>query len=334
MTHIIFDIKKYLIKEECMKLITHMDITSLNIPVKTCYNWVVEMIIHKKEAILPPKISMKPYDGVFCNVMPSIIKNNVHTYGGVKIVTRYPERIPSLDSKILLYDVISGEYLALLDGSWITAMRTGAVATNSIMLLAKKDYKVIGAMGLGNVARATVLTLLEMNPNRQFHFKLLTYHDQEVSFAQRFNSYSNFSYEFVDNTHDLVKGSDVILSGVTYSDRDYCNDADFDRGVLVIPIHTLGFTNCDLFFDKVFADDYRHVSHFRNFDRFRNFAEIGDIISGKVQGRENDNERILVYNIGISIHDINFASHIYEILQDKNDLIEFNMDEPTEKFWI
>ena len=46
----------------------------------------------------------------------------------VELVTRYPERIPALDSKMLLFDAESGETLAFVDGDWITAMRTGAVA--------------------------------------------------------------------------------------------------------------------------------------------------------------------------------------------------------------
>lgn len=317
-----------------MKLITHTDIEALHIPAKEYYDWTVEMLKHKNDAILPPKISMKPFDGVFCNVMPSIVKNDSHTYGGLKVVTRYPERNPSLNSKILLYDVENGDFLALLDGDWITAIRTGAVAAHSIMLFAKKNYQTIGALGLGNVARTTTLTLLELNPERQFHFKLLKHHDQEISFAERFASYKNFSYEFVDNTHDLAKGSDVVISGVTYAPEDFCSDDDFDEGVLVVPIHTLGFTNCDFFFDKVFADDYGHVCHFRNFDKFKQFAEVSDVISEKVKGRENDKERILAYNIGISVHDINYAAHIYELLKDKANLTEISMPGPTTKFWV
>lgn len=317
-----------------MKIIGYEEIKSLNISPAEFYQWVEEALIHKEEMILPPKISMKPYEGVFCNVMPSIVPNGEKTYGGVKAVTRYPLRKPSLDSKILLYDVESGDYLALLDGNFITAMRTGAVAAHSIMLLSKTDYKTIGVMGLGNVARAAVLMLLSMNPEREFHFKLLKFQGEEVLFSERFSDYPNFHYEFVDNTHDLAKGSDVLISGVTYAPEDFCDDADFDEGVLVVPIHTLGFTNCDLFFDKIFADDYGHVCHFKNFDKFKCFAEVSDVLSGKSAGRENDRERILAYNIGIAVHDIHFAGRIYELCKDLPDVPELQLTAPTEQYWV
>jgi ornithine cyclodeaminase/alanine dehydrogenase len=89
---------------------------------------------------------------------------------------------------------------------------------------------------------------------------------------ERFADYPNFEFETVDTPQQMVAGSDVVISGATYLHTDICEDKYFDEGVLVVPIHTLGFTNCDLFFDKVFADDYGHVCNFKNFDKFRKFA--------------------------------------------------------------
>ena len=84
----------------------------------------------------------------------------------------------------------------------------------------------------------------------------------------------------------------------------------------------------------MFADDTGHVCHFKNFDKFRNFAEVSDVVNGKKPGRENDKERILAYNIGISLHDINFAAHIYELLRDDKSLKGIDFNGPTEKYWI
>ena len=58
---------------EKMKVITFDDIEKLHINPETCLRWVSEMIENKKKAQLPPKISLHPADGVFCNVMPCII---------------------------------------------------------------------------------------------------------------------------------------------------------------------------------------------------------------------------------------------------------------------
>lgn len=321
-----------------MKIISFQDIKKLNISPSDCFNWAESTIKNKRQALLPPKISLKPFDGVFCNVMPSIISGNSNKlYGGVKVVTRYPNRVPSLESRILLLDAQNGDFLALMDGTWITAMRTGAVAAHSILLFAKNDFAIIGMMGLGNVTRATLLVLCDKIPTRELHIKLLRYKGQEEDFSKRFSHYPNLHFSFVDTPEEMVKGSDVVISGATYLPNDVCTDEYFDEGVLVQPIHTLGFTNCDLFFDKVFADDRGHVQHFRNFDRFKNFAEVSDVISGEQPGRADDNERILVYNIGVSIHDIHFAASIYELMKHQGcleSLPNINMNDPSEKFWV
>lgn len=318
-----------------MKVITFNDICNLNISFETCYQWAEEIIKNKKEVLLPPKISIKPEDGVFCNVMPSIMNHEAYgRIGGVKIVTRYPERKPSLDGKLLLFNAGNGDFLAVMDANWITAMRTGAVAAHSIKLLAKKDFKEIGILGLGNTARATLLILAAVMPDREFHIKLLKYKGQERSFAERFDKFDKLRFDYVDTAEELVKESDVVISAATYLPTDLCADEYFDEGVLVVPIHTLGFTNCDLFFDKIYADDYGHVCHFKNFSKFKKFAEVSDIVNGTVAGRESDKERILAYNIGISAQDVYFASKIYELATEKMVLDEIDLQEPAEKFWI
>ncbi|MBD5445549.1 MAG: ornithine cyclodeaminase [Lachnospiraceae bacterium] len=317
-----------------MKIITFEDIKKMNISPILCYQWVSDMIQSKSTVILPPKISMKPTEGVFCNVMPCIIRNTAEiSWGGVKIVTRYPDRQPSLDSRLLLMNADNGEILALMDANWITAMRTGAVAAHSILLFAKDNFFKIGMLGLGNTARATLLVLAEMIPDRELHIKLMRHKGQEILFAERFASYKQLHFEYVDSNEVLVRGSDVVISAATFLSEDLCSDDCFSEGVLVVPIHTRGFTNCDLFFDKIYADDYGHVCHFKNFKEFKQFAEVSDVVNGTAEGRTNDKERILAYNIGVSMHDINYAANIYQMLENSR-LMEVDLQTPKDKFWI
>lgn len=316
-----------------LKVISYTDIKNLNIPAKECCRWAEEMIKEKKSALLQPKISMKPREEIFCNVMPGMINSANGMWGGVKVVTRYPARNPGLDSKLLLFNAESGEFLALMDANWITAMRTGAVAAHSILLFAKKDFYRIGMMGLGNTARAVMLFLADLLPDREMEVRLLKYKGQEQLFADRFSQKKNLKFIFVEKPEEMVRASEVVISAVTYLSDDICPDDCFQEGVLVVPVHTRGFTNCDLFFDKVFADDYGHVCHFKNFERFRSFAEVSDVVNGNAPGRENEKERILAYNIGISLHDINFAAHIYQMM-DRESLPDIDLREPGEKFWI
>lgn len=237
----------------------------------------------------------------------------------------------------MLFDAETGEFLALMDGNWITAMRTGAVAAHSINLFGKQNYQTIGIVGLGNTARSSLLVLASIE-KRPLNIKLLRYKDQAEQFIYRFQEYPNLNFEIVDQTEKLVKGTDVILSCATYFENDICADNCFDEGVLVVPVHTRGFTNCDLFFDKVYADDTSHVDHFKYFKKFKYYAEVSDVINQRAVGRQNNKERIIVYNIGVSIHDIYYASQIFQIFKNNpelyNSLKDADMHDPQEKFWV
>lgn len=313
-----------------MKIITHQDILNLNITPAEAYDWSEFVIRNKNTAILPPKISIKPdtMEGVFCNVMPCYFGD----FGGVKMVTRYPDRAPSLDSQLMLLDTKTGVTKALIDANFITALRTGAVCVHSLLQFAVKDFSTIGMMGLGNVARATAIILFDKVKDRKLTVKLLKFNDEHQLFADRFKDCENVEFQFCDTAEEVVDGSDVVISAVTYAGQNLCEDKYFKPGVVVIPVHTLGFTNCDLFFDKVFADDYGHVKHFKYFDKFKSFAEVSDVVNGIKPGRENDEERILVYNIGIALHDIYYAGQIYNKMENSATEVEFLP--PTERFWL
>lgn len=323
-----------------MKIISFDDIKQLNISPVDCYEWVDDMIAHKKESILPAKIHMSLPGNIFTNVMSSVVPASVTGLDwsacGVKIVSRYPERIPSMDSKILLQNADSGEVLALMDGNWITAMRTGAVAAHSALLLARSGWDTVGMIGLGNTARATML-MLAHKIGRPLKVKLLRYKDQAESFIERFKDYPELGFTIVDTYEECIRGSHVIVSSVTYFPDDIGRDEWYDEGVLAIPIHTRGFTNCDLFFDKVFADDTGHVCDFRYFSKYKYYAEVADVVTGSKEGRVNDRERILAYNIGVSVHDIYYAARIYDMLTETgriNEIGDASLQDPTDKFWV
>ena len=321
-----------------MKLITFEDIKSLNISPHDCYEMARSMIKNKNDALLPEKTHMNMPEGIFCNVMPSILHLKDSFVGGVKIITRYPRRTPSMDSMILIFDAASGEFLALMDGNWITAMRTGAVAAHSILQFAKKGFSDVGIIGLGNTARAALLILSSVLDDRKLNIKLLRYKNQADLFMDRFSRNDRLNFCVVDSPEQTVRGSDVVISCATYLENDICPDDCFDAGVTVVPVHTRGFTNCDLFFDRVYADDTGHVDHFNHFGNFKYYAEVSDVVNGKSVGRESDEERILVYNIGISVHDINYAACVYQMMKDCpeifNRLGDIDIDSPVEKFWV
>lgn len=314
-----------------MKLISQQQIIDLNITPGQCMEWIEESFRIKYDSILPPKVSISPFPGgYFYNSMPCYLPAPTDKFG-IKVVSRYPGHEPALNADLMLYDGRDASLLAVMDADWITTMRTGAVAALAIRLFKPSFSQIYSFIGLGNTARATLLCLLSIT-DEPIKVRLMAYKGQENAFMERFSDYGNVSFEVVDSHYALVDGADVVVSCITYASDIIAPDEAFKPGCLVVPVHTRGFQNCDLFFDKVFADDTGHVSTFKYFSKFHQFAELSQVLLGKCRGRENDVKRILAYNVGIGLHDLYFATKVYELL--RNDSAEVSYDKTKAKFWV
>ena len=317
-----------------VKIISTEQIRQAAITPATCIKWVEESFRMKYDAQLPAKVSVHPQSEDFFTSMPALLPERFGRFG-IKIVSRIDSDVPALKSDILLYDSHNGHLLAIFDGGWITAMRTGAVAALAVRTLKRSDADTYSIMGLGNTARATALCLLADHQEETVRFRLLRYKDQAERFIERFSSYDNASFEIIDSIEEFIGGAQVVISCVTAAfGKIFCpDDSLFQEGVLVVPVHTRGFQNCDLFFDKVYGDDTGHVRDFKYFARFRQFDEFSHVLLGDNPGRENDRERILSYNIGLGLHDVLFASKLYAMMDD--DCVGvFTRQIEDKKYWV
>lgn len=317
-----------------VKVIQQEQIDALNIDPATCVEWVKEAFLMKDNIQMPAKLSVHPQGEDFITSMPCLLpEKDGKKFFGIKVVSRIDGQLPVLQSNIYLYNSLSGHLLAIIDGDWITAMRTGAVAALAAKLFKRKEVNAYSMMGLGNIGRATALCLIADNRNKQITIRLLRYKNQAEQFIERFKGYSNVKFEIIDDKRLFAAEADVLISAVTVAtELLFPDDSLFKKGITVIPVHMRGFQNCDLFFDKVYGDDTDQIRPFRYFSQFHQYDEIHHVLQGKNPGRENNEERILSYNYGIALHDIFFASRIYEQIDNKQN--GFNLTKQDKKTWI
>lgn len=316
-----------------VSVIQQSQIDALQLNPATCVEWVKEAFLMKDDIQMPAKLSVHPQGEDFITSMPCLLpESQGRKYFGIKMVSRIDGQVPTLQSNIFLYDAKSGHLLAVVDGDWITAMRTGAVAALAAKTLQRKGNSTYSIMGLGNIGRAVGLCLAADNRDRQITFRLLHYKDQAERFVERLKDFDNVNFEIVNDKRTFAADADVLISAVTVAtELLFPDDNLFRRGVTVIPVHVRGFQNCDLFFDKVFGDDTGQVSGFKYFNQFRQYDEFHHVLQGKNPGRTSDEERILSYNYGIALHDIFFASRIYERVQTVDG---FNLVKQDKKLWF
>lgn len=290
-----------------MNYITDKEIRQIGFSSYELLEIVNETIKHKKDAILPPKISIHLDGNIFYNTMPCVIPTlNV---GGVKLVNRYPSNTPSLNASLMLYDLSTGKLKAIMDASYITSLRTAAVGIHSVYLFAKKNFDTIAFIGLGEVGK-TALKIFVETVNREVTVRIFNYKGRAGQIISEYKNYPHVKFESYDDYDQMIYNCDVVVSAVTYQENDFAEPEKYKKGCLIVPIHTRGFMGCDLVFDKIYGDDAGHLKGFKYFNQWKHFDEICDVVNGSAKGRENDDERIIAYSIGIAIHDIVFANKI------------------------
>ena len=317
-----------------VSIIQQQQIDALNISPKECIEWVKQGFLMKDYAQMPAKLSVHPQGEDFMTSMPCLLpKYNGRKYFGLKLVSRIEGQTPTLKSDITLYDAETGQLLAIMDGDWITAMRTGAVAALAARTFQRKGVDTYSMIGLGNIARAVALCLIADNEDRHITIRLMRYKDQAEQFIERFKGHNNVTFEIIDNPTAFLSEADVVISCVTVAtELLFPDNSLYKKGVTVIPVHVRGFQNCDLFFDKVFGDDTGQIQTWKYFKQFHEYDEIHHVLQGKNPGRTNDDERILSYNYGLALHDIVFASKIYEKAINTSQGFEYQKQD--KKIWV
>lgn len=299
-----------------MKIITNEEIEHLHISPIDCIKWVEEGFKMKYKSQMPAKTAIHLKDSLdFFMTMPCLLPEEFG-YFGCKNASRFSCAHPSVKSFLMLCDSHNGNFLSLINCDWITSMRTGAVAALAIKTFQKNNSSIYSFMGLGSAGSAALECFLAENKERAITVRLLKYKDHAEKTIDKYKSFTNINFEIKETPYQLIKDADVVVSAITQAPHLLVDDITiFKPGILLVPIHTRGFQNCDLFFDKIFGDDTAQISGFQYFPKFRSFNEFSKVLLGEADGRTNDQERIIAYNIGLGLHDVLFASKIYELLK-------------------
>src|SRR3989338_3870782 len=115
-----------------------------------------------KKTQMPAKIYIKlhQYNGDL-RAMPAFIEATKAC--GMKWVSVYPgnrqKGLPTTIATIILNDVKSGFPLAIMDGTYITKMRTAAAGATAAKYLARKDSRIVAMVGCGSQAESQLAAL-------------------------------------------------------------------------------------------------------------------------------------------------------------------------------
>lgn len=290
-------------------VLSHSDVKSLNIPAAEIIEAVKQGLMDHalKNTLLAPKITFRPEPESFYTSMPS--GNRKDGVLGLKLIQRpsfNDKNGPSVFGTMFLNDYSTGELLSIMDATWLTSIRTGAVAALSISSYAVHPVEKISIMGIGNVGLATLLCIAQTMPSVK-QIKVLDYKDSITRISDRFGT-SRFNIIRCSSIEDLFSDTQVVITALTYAEKPFVKKEWLFDGIFALPLHMRGWQDVDPLFDRMFTDDYAHTKSWL----YRFDGELGEVLAGMKKGREHSSQKIIAYNYGIAIDDLAVSKLIYE----------------------
>lgn len=253
---------------------------------------------------------------------------------GVKIVSAHDENpkkygLPRVTATMVLTDPKTGLPLAVMDATYTTMMRTGAIGAIAAKHLARGNTKVAGIIGSGVQGRGQLMGLMEVKDLK----RVLVYDkipEQSKRFAEDMSKQFGVDIMPKDTVKEVVENVDLLVTA-TNSKTPIIDDKWVTPGLHITTIGVSAPGSQEIPTEtfkrsKLVLDDFAQTSVMGGINvpisagllkKDDVFGEIGEILVGKKPGRTSDKEITTFVASGLAIQDIAVAGLTYQKAKQK-----------------
>lgn len=286
-------------------------------------------IHHEGKSVIPLRVPLEVEEGVVL-CMPSFLKGFRGSGAlGVKVVSVYarnPGRgFPLIYATYLLNDPQIGKPLALMEGAYLTGMRTGAASAVAAKYLAQGDARALGIIGAGFQAFFQAWAISKVRNLKSVHL-----YDPAAGrvekLAERLSSELKLDSKVMNSAKQLVRSSDILVTATTSPEPVFSGEY-LEKGTTVIAIgaftpETREVDDQTVAKSIIYVDSYAGVLAEAGdilipmragiLKREEIKGDLGEVVTGAVPGRETEEEIILFKSVGLAIEDAAAAKLAYE----------------------
>ncbi len=247
----------------------------------------------------------------------------------LKLLTQFADNgrlgLPLIQAVVLLADAINGRLLAIMDGSVITALRTGAASGVATRLLASPSADTAAIFGAGVQARTqleAVCTVRQIRQVRVFDCRRAA----AEAFAKDMSARLGIPVLATSSAAETLAGAQIVCTATT-STTPVFEDRDLAAGVHINAVGSWRPRTAEIPPDticraRVFVD-HRVAALEEAGDLLMPLqeeritpehirAELGDLIANRVVGRQTSDEITLFKSVGLAVQDLFAAARALE----------------------
>ena len=323
-------------REDIKKVFTMKDAIEAD---KKAFQLVVE---GKCDAPLRTNIQAPKHEGCFL-FMPAYVEEM--DTASLKIINIFPHNIdngiPSSPAQVLLIDGKTGIVIAVLDGTYVTQLRTGAASGAAFDVLARKDARIGALIGTGGQAATQLEAMLAARDIKEVRVFDLNY-DRTKEFADRMQEeLASYGAKIVaaKTSDEAVEGADLLIT-VTPSSKPVFDASKVKEGATIscVGAYQPHMQEMDpailtraskIYFDSKEAvlsesGDILIPLEQGTITEEDFTGDLGHVIKGDLVGRENEEEIIVFETVGVATQDLVAARTIYDKAVEAGVGIEWN----------
>ena len=250
----------------------------------------------------------------------------------VKIVSVFNDNpangLPLIHALVVVVDAETGRPSAVMDGGYLTALRTGAAAGAATDLLARSDARTAAIFGAGVQGRTQLEAVCAVRDIQEaWVFDLVP--EQAQAFASQMGQSLAIGVTVADTPSEAVAGADVICTATT-SSAPVFEDADVRPGTHINAVGAYTPQMQEIPGETVLRAkvviDHREASLAEAGDLLipiaegligedHIYAEFGEICAGLKPGRTSPDEVTLFKSVGVAVQDVAAASAVLKAAQ-------------------
>ncbi len=266
--------------------------------------------------------------------MPAYLSKSGQGNGqmAVKIVSVFnhnPEKgLPLIHALVVVIDATTGAPAAVMDGAYLTALRTGAASGAATDLLARDDARTVAIFGAGAQGRTQLEAVCAVRPiDEIWVYDVVA--EQAAAYADEMSERLSLPVKVAETPGDGVRRADVICTATTATSPVF-DDADLRPGT---HINAVGAYTPDMqeippetvLRAKIVIDE-REASLAEAGDLIIPleqglmseddiYAELGEIVVGEKAGRKSAEEITFFKSVGVAVQDVAAASAVLEAVK-------------------
>jgi ornithine cyclodeaminase/alanine dehydrogenase-like protein (mu-crystallin family) len=274
-------------------------------------------------AVVPLRTRLPiPGSEALCLFMPAFVNSQDGNALAVKVVSLFPTNpargLAYIQAAVLVFDPETGRAIALLEGSSLTAIRTGAASGAAVDLLARADSKVVAVFGAGAQGRTQLEAACSARKiETAFIYDANT--GKANSFAAEMKARGSIPTDLrvASSAREAIENAEIICTATT-STKPVFDDKNVRAGTHIsgvgsytpemqeVPAETL--QRARIFVDSRTASleeagDLIQPMRAGLFDESHIHGELGELVLGKISGRQSQEEITYFKSVGIAVQD-------------------------------